>query len=71
VNCSRRLASSLLAASKSSNAGFRIFENVCGNIVLFDMQGEPPTPEANSPFEKKPLHNLQPRGGILLGIAVN
>jgi len=60
-----------LAACKSSSAGFRIFENVCGNFDLFTVQGEPPTAEANSPFEKKPLHNLQPKGGILLGIEAN
>jgi len=71
MNCPRRLASSLLAASKSSSAGYRMFENVCGNFDLFTAQGEPPTAEANSPFETMSLHNLQPRGGILLGTEVN
>jgi hypothetical protein len=71
VNCQWRLASSSLAASKSSKAVFRIFENVCVNLDLFTVQGELPTAEANSPFETKPLHNFQPRGGILLGIALN
>jgi hypothetical protein len=41
------------------------------SLILFTVQGEPPTAEANSPVERKPLHNHQPRGGILLGIAVN
>jgi hypothetical protein len=60
-----------LAASKSSIASFRIFENVCGNFDLFSVQGEPPNAEANNPSETKPLHNPEPRDGILLGIEVN
>jgi hypothetical protein len=71
MNCPRRITSSLLAASKSSNAGFGILENICGNFDLLSVQDEPPNAEANNPFETKPLHNLEPRGGILLGIAVN